>query len=412
MSFILLLVRFTLLFILVGVTAQAQDLLNGLIVHYPMNGNALDVGLNGLHGSVNGAILGPDQDGNANSAYYFDGVNDFVDFPNDPLLKPQFPFTVACVVRYDSPLSIAGTQVFTTDFEQNNYHGAWSNLSGGQIGISFGGGQGNTNSESRRSKVGTTILNANQWYRITLIVRSALDMDIYIDCVNDGGTYSGTGPSQILYTNVPGCLGRMDADMSGPAHYFNGAIDDFRMWNRALTELEITYLCNQPCISYVSPNQRVCVGDSAVLTINAPGFTGWANASAPDIILSMNTTFTVVPTETTNYLVYSDCGTDTVLILFDSCALDFNMPNVFTPNGDGINDLFFPDIFDTNSRLGLKIYSRWGLLLFQSENLTSGWDGRTPLGAEVPDGTYFWIAEIRSMSGAENSTHGYLTLLR
>lgn len=237
--------RCIIIFLLLVEDAAAQDLLNGLIVHYPMSGNAQDIGPNGFHGAVTGAVLGPDQDGNPNGAYYFDGINDFIDMPYDQLLKPQFPFTIACVVMYNTPQTITDTQIFTTDFEQNNYHGAWSNLSGSRVAISYGGGAGNVNSGSRRTKLGTTVLNANQWYRLTFILRGPTDMEIYIDCLNDGGSYSGTGPVDILYTTIPGTIGRTDADMNGPASYFWGAMSDFRMWDRELTEFEINYMCNE-----------------------------------------------------------------------------------------------------------------------------------------------------------------------
>lgn len=241
----MIVIRYIAVLLLFAECAAAQDLLNGLIVHYPMSGNAQDIGPNGFHGTVSGAVLGADQDGNPNSAYYFDGTDDFIDFPNDQLMKPEFPFTVAMVVYYENTAVVENAHPFTTDFTQNNYHGAFSSVVGLKQTINFGGGAGNTNPASRRTKTGTTNLVSGQWYRITFILRGANDMEIYIDCVNDGGTYSGTGPTNIVHTAVPGCLGRMDTNFSDPAHYFQGAMSDFRMWDRELTEFEINYMCNE-----------------------------------------------------------------------------------------------------------------------------------------------------------------------
>ena len=60
---------------------------NGLICYYPFNGNANDESNNGNDGTVYGASLTYDKDGNPNSAYYFDGINDYIDCGNNPIIK-------------------------------------------------------------------------------------------------------------------------------------------------------------------------------------------------------------------------------------------------------------------------------------------------------------------------------------
>ena len=71
------------------------------------------------------------------------------------------------------------------------------------------------------------------------------------------------------------------------------------------------------------------------------------------------------------------------------------LPNIFTPNGDAINDEFF---IDTNEipikSFSLKIYNRMGVLLFSSSTEKIGWDGRTNSGVKVPEGVYFYTVEI------------------
>jgi len=86
------------------------------------------------------------------------------------------------------------------------------------------------------------------------------------------------------------------------------------------------------------------------------------------------------------------------------------IPNVFSPNGDGINDQF---IIPT-SGIGdykLSIFNRWGTLIFESVASEIVWDGRTFAGKEVPDGTYYFILTAVSTT-TDYSTTGYLTLLR
>lgn len=78
------------------------------------------------------------------------------------------------------------------------------------------------------------------------------------------------------------------------------------------------------------------------------------------------------------------------------------IPNIITPNGDGLNDLFQLDF----PVLKLEIYNRWGQKLFESKNETF-WDGRTNTGKEVPSGTYYYIITVE-----EEVYKGYLQLLR
>ncbi|MGB3946410.1 MAG: gliding motility-associated C-terminal domain-containing protein [Bacteroidia bacterium] len=71
------------------------------------------------------------------------------------------------------------------------------------------------------------------------------------------------------------------------------------------------------------------------------------------------------------------------------------IPNVFTPNGDGINDLFRVNL-SGRALEGFKIdiYDRWGILMFSSNSINYKWDGRTTSGQEVKDGTYFYVVEL------------------
>lgn len=87
---------------------------------------------------------------------------------------------------------------------------------------------------------------------------------------------------------------------------------------------------------------------------------------------------------------------------------EIEMPNVFSPNGDGFNDTFRP-IEMTGFEGVLEIYNRWGQLLFSTKLLERGWDG-TDGGAEVPEGTYYYVV---TGSGAEGAVRkGHVTLTR
>jgi len=85
-------------------------------------------------------------------------------------------------------------------------------------------------------------------------------------------------------------------------------------------------------------------------------------------------------------------------------------PNVFSPNGDGINDTFFPVTSCNDEIFKLLIYNRWGTLVFESESIDKVWDG-TSSGKKLSDGIYFFIAEYTSKAG-ELKKQGSVTLMR
>lgn len=87
------------------------------------------------------------------------------------------------------------------------------------------------------------------------------------------------------------------------------------------------------------------------------------------------------------------------------------IPNVFSPNNDGINDWFY--IPNTGMKeFSIEIFNRWGTKLWETTAPEIRWDGRTTAGVQVPDGTYFFILKAESLSGKDYSTTGHVNLVR
>ena len=80
------------------------------------------------------------------------------------------------------------------------------------------------------------------------------------------------------------------------------------------------------------------------------------------------------------------------------------LPNVFSPNGDGHNDRFIPIGYKGAPGL-MEIYNRWGQLIFSTHNLAQGWNGNG-----APDGTYFYI--VTPDEPGSNALTGHITLIR
>ena len=104
-------------------------------------------------------------------------------------------------------------------------------------------------------------------------------------------------------------------------------------------------------------------------------------------------------------------GTDSVVVGMKDCAAVLVFPNAFTPNGDGLNDVFrlrYPGLVNGYQ---LQIFNRWGQLLFHSSDPFGGWDG-TFSGTPQPTGTYIWMARFTDSNGKEQTLRGSLVLIR
>lgn len=102
-------------------------------------------------------------------------------------------------------------------------------------------------------------------------------------------------------------------------------------------------------------------------------------------------------------------------LFIDEYCIEFDLDtsNVFTPNGDGENDIFIMggESFET---LSLQIYNRWGQQIFTNSD-GKGWDGRLQSGIEAEPGTYFYITEIQPTTREQSEIlmiQGYLKLIR
>lgn len=76
------------------------------------------------------------------------------------------------------------------------------------------------------------------------------------------------------------------------------------------------------------------------------------------------------------------------------------VPNAFTPNSDGVNDLFYAICNPCDGFLSLSIFNRWGELVFETNNPTIGWDGNFE-GKPVELGAYSYVLRYDGPNGAE-----------
>lgn len=110
------------------------------------------------------------------------------------------------------------------------------------------------------------------------------------------------------------------------------------------------------------------------------------------------------------------CTDEYQYTIFLDRLVKFFIPNVFTPNGDKHNDVFDWELEGIKSEdFSLKIYNRWGTLVFETEDVNATWDGQDAfLGGDAPDGTYFYIVQgVEDTNEQEKAEYrGDLTLIR
>jgi gliding motility-associated-like protein len=128
---------------------------------------------------------------------------------------------------------------------------------------------------------------------------------------------------------------------------------------------------------------------------------------------STNTTYTAAGTYTVILTAVNSIGCvsrDTAIIIVTE-SYSIIIPNIFTPNGDGLNDNYMVKSEGVTA-MTLEIYDRWGLQMFDSSTINAPWDGKTKAGKEAPDGTYFYIIDATDKKGNDNKYKGFLTLIR
>src|SRR5690606_30661936 len=100
------------------------------------------------------------------------------------------------------------------------------------------------------------------------------------------------------------------------------------------------------------------------------------------------------PKETTKYtlVVTTLSGCEISKDLTVNVHIDPNIPNAFSPNGDGINDTWSIKYLETFVKADIRIFNRYGQEVFYSKQYTDAWDGKYK-GQEMPLGVYYYIIE-------------------
>ena len=229
----------------------AQIPTDSLKMYLPFNGSAVDESGNGNNGTVHGAILTQDRFGNENSAFEFDGIDDYI--------------SISSIVELPDAFTIS-TWVYINDFNIGNsiissYPGA------GNDGYEFLAGTDN-NSHPKIHINGSEILTASEddlvedvWYHLVAIYDGVSNAKIY---VNADLVSSDDGFSNGQQNTVEPFIGRSINSLN---NFFSGKIDDVRVYNRALDSTEVSTIYDES-LCY----ETITVTDTLIINANITGY--------------------------------------------------------------------------------------------------------------------------------------------
>ncbi len=210
---------------------------NGLIAYYPFSGNASDESGNGNSGTVTSAVLTTDRKGIANSAYYFNGSNSLITVPHNASLN-ALPLTVNLWFKTNQNTG-GGGYAFVTKYYNTSGNG-WTVSFITPSGL-FKGQYLNNNNLGSVFAYSKSPVNDNYWHMVTVIY-SLTGENVYIDNkLVASEIWIGTIGASTSTRNM--LIGKVDDP--GTNTYYNGSLDDIRIYNRALTSAEVAVLYNE-----------------------------------------------------------------------------------------------------------------------------------------------------------------------
>lgn len=280
------------------------DLQAGLVACYSFSGNANDGTGHGHNGSISGATLTADRNGTGSSAYQFDGFNDYIEIPGQPFTNTNYSYSLWA--RASTLPGIGGVGNIFSIGDQTSKHQTvnFANVYGadGIIGINAGGF--NNGSPATTSAPSGILPNIGQWYHI-VATRNNSDMKLYVDGVlikttstNMTTPYFGSPVTAVFGTRC------------NFTQYFNGAIDDVSIYDREITQDEVTELYQKgiacaPTIVHVDDIQS-CTGGVFVIPATNGATYRWYDAEVGGNLLFEGNPFTTPNLQqTTTYYVSS-----------------------------------------------------------------------------------------------------------
>jgi len=265
---------FSIMLVLAGQVKAQSFLTNGLVAYYPFNGNATDASGNGNNLSNFGATLCADRFGNSNQAYFFNGSS-YLGSSNSPLSQTD-NWTVSAWINPAS-LSQAAAYAVCVGYDTGSVGDGYAfGISGGT-----GGGPPAIPGNSlfaifpgfRFISDDFMFPSTNQWYQVVM-VRSSGTLMLYAN----GAFTTNVAPSGDTVIKPTS----FEVGSGGTARYFNGAVDEVRVYNLPLSASEVQQLytyesAREPCLPYPATATATVVDGFVVAATITDGGCGYTN---------------------------------------------------------------------------------------------------------------------------------------
>ena len=210
---------------------------SGLVSWWSFSGNANDDTGNGNNGTVNGPTLTTDRFGNSNGAYYFNGLSDYIIVPDNDLVDVQSgnSITISCWIKHDLSVSNKNEYIIS------KYGGLITISPAYAIGTGFNGDgynwhQVTVGPPDGMEVRGKTNIHDGKWHSFISVLNMGISTAIFIDGALDSLREFPLSGSIINNLDLYFGCG------ANKRQYYKGCIDDIGIWNRALTQQEITDL--------------------------------------------------------------------------------------------------------------------------------------------------------------------------
>jgi len=223
-----------------------------------------------------------------------------------------------------------------------------------------------------------------------------------------GGTYLWTPPTGLSNNTVPNPI------ISNPLDSVKYQILIANTYG-CMDSATVAVNVYKAAYAYAGPDKSILLGDTATLDGVVQGTAVnyyWSPATY------INNTLVATPqayppadmqyTLTVNSTV--GCGS-AISVVKVSVYKDLYIPNAFTPNGDGRNDIFRVTPLDNYTLIRMTIYNRWGTVVFNTTNAGDGWDG-TFNQYQQPPGAYIYYLEFKLPNGKRLLKNGTVVLMR
>jgi hypothetical protein len=323
---------------------------------WSFSGNALDATSNGINGIVNNASTSTDHNGVVNSAYYFNGSNQWINLGDNPLLNPGVnDFTISAWIKTSS---ISGARIFSKG-SNGGYQPGYDLMiypnATGKVALIYCPGTGGF---SEKQLFSNTALNNNQWHMITGVITRNSTMKLYVDGILQNSTIDiSTSASANISSNTYNAAIGVSYSKNGTPNvlneFFNGSIDEVGFWKRSLSSCEISSLYVERfrglnttlsvCSSFTAPSGKVTWENSGIYKDTLVSTNGC------DSILTFDLTVTGLPEVSIDSVgKYIHVNSESIKLTATPAG------GVFS--GDGVSDNYFNPTLSGKGKKQIKYF--------------------------------------------------------